>query len=117
MSELIIFEELLGKTFKEVINDDDREICFISNEGDNYKFYHEQDCCESVYVDDICGDLTDLVGSPILEAESVTKQDFIDHESITWTFYKFATIKGSVNVTWKGTSNGQYSEEVDFKRF
>jgi hypothetical protein len=112
--------DLLGKTLTSVIADSD-EITFVTSEGTTYKMYHAQDCCEHVYIDSIVGDLQDLVGHPILLAEEVTSEDYQAGQeksdwdgSFTWTFYKFATIKGYVDIRWFGSSNGYYSESVDF---
>lgn len=115
-----VFEELLNKTMVSVeagVGDD--EMIFTTTEGKKYKFYHWQDCCESVSIDDIVGDLSDLVGSPLLVAEECSDDDPKGfnpnaYDSYTWTFYKFATIKGYVDVRWFGTSNGYYSEGVSF---
>lgn len=81
---------------------------------------HRQDCCESVEVEEIHGEIADLIGSPILLAEVVESTDAPDGwkrdyspESATWTFYKFATVKGHVTMRWLGESNGYYSESVD----
>lgn len=55
------FEDLLGKTLvKCYMNNLDSEIMFVDNEGHSYKLYHEQDCCESVYIEDINGELENL---------------------------------------------------------
>ncbi|MDH2227910.1 hypothetical protein [Agrobacterium sp. GD03642] len=99
-----------------VVNDDQTEIEITTADGERYLMYHEQDCCESVWVEDIAGDLEDLIGTPLLMAE-VTSQDGENNDEYgtsTWTFYRAATIKGSVTIRWCGTSNGYYSEGVSF---
>jgi hypothetical protein len=114
--------DLIGKTLTKAEQVGVEEIVFVTSEGKRYRMYHSQECCESVTVEDIVGDLADLVGEPILIAEEATSNknpdDVIkkcqDH-SITWTFYKFATRKGYVDIRWYGESNGCYSESVDFE--
>lgn len=111
-------ETLLGKTLYSVERVGDEKIVFIDTNGDVYNMEHYQDCCETVEIEDIVGDLEDLVGAPILRAEEVESRDSfkpdMEYESYTWTFYKLATIKGYVDIRWVGNSNGCYSESVDF---
>lgn len=120
--EEVPFETLVGKTLTKVEYDKQEETIYFY-ENDNKTVYvlcHEQDCCESVTVEDICGDLADLENTPILIAEMVTNDKLPaptkeqQDESELWTFYKLATIKGSVDIRWFGSSNGWYSVEVDF---
>lgn len=108
------FSDLIGETlYKAVVTED--ELRLHLTETHYVHFYHSQDCCESVYIESVVGDIEDLVGSEILVAEEVSYDaPALDNwdESYTWTFYKFATIKGSVDIRWYGTSNGYYSEGV-----
>jgi hypothetical protein len=112
------FEDLLGKTITEINKENDGydDRLFITClDGSEYLMYHDQDCCESVSIEDIAGDLEDLKGHPILRAEARSNQEDGGHgDSCTWTFYELATIKGSVTIRWFGTSNGYYSESVSF---
>lgn len=112
--------ELIGKIV-ECIDKEDDSLIFHCSDGTKYKMYHSQDCCESVYIEDICGELDDLIGLPMLMAEEFSNHDNPKghpewEESFTWTFYKFATVKGYVTIRWYGESNGYYSESVDFEQ-
>ncbi len=115
------FPDLIGHTFTDVYKADRYDgdsLVFLREDQRVFRFYHAQDCCESVTIEDICGDLSDLTGSPIRIAEECTGQPgdkSEEYESGTWTFYKFSTIRGFVTVRWYGCSNGYYSESVDFE--
>jgi len=109
---------LLGKTLASVSMTDDKErITLKTTDGESYSMMHYQDCCETVQVEEVIGNLDDLVGSPITEAEEISSEGWPapEHsESHTWTFYKFGTAKGFVTIRWLGESNGYYSESVAF---
>ena len=111
--------DMVGVTLISISGVKDSEIIFTAEDGREWRMWHEQDCCESVEIEDVVGDIRDLVGTPLLLAEQVSSEDGPDlprEESYTWTFYKFATVKGDVLIRWLGTSNGYYSEAVDFCR-
>ena len=111
--------ELVGQTMSHVERDG-WGLTFITVSGQRYRMYHDRDCCEQVSIEDICGELSDLVGTPILMAEERTNRNLppksADDWSWTWTFYTLATIKGYVTIRWYGESNGWYSEGVSIFR-
>jgi len=154
MSNAVDFSILVGKTLVSVENRGD-DILFTTDNGEVYRQVYYDDCCASCSVEEIHGDLEDLVGSPILMAEEVSNdkpneniiaerkavyekakaewtpkhegdkfywygaspENNWEDDSETWTFYKAATIKGSVTIRWHGSSNGYYSESPTFERF
>ena len=83
--------------------------------GDIYRFLHEQECCEEVWLEDFDAEVEKLRGSVVLSAELVSNtQEDTGWGSQTWTFYKIETNKGGIWMRWLGESNGYYSEEVSF---
>jgi hypothetical protein len=116
------FETLKGKTLISLTGAENGSdsVLYTTTDGTVYESYHSQDCCESVSVVQVDGDVEDILNSEILMAEEATSSGFDDDdprngESNTWTFYKLATVKGYLTIRWLGTSNGYYSESVDFR--
>ena len=61
---------MIGITFVSVFHDTEaEELVFERADKTKVVFWHEQDCCESVFIEDICGELSDLIGYPLLVAE------------------------------------------------
>lgn len=113
--------ELIGKRIVDIRGlEAGSESVHIYTDNGTYRMYHYQDCCESVSIDDVNGDVSDLIGEVVTLAEENTNCDEPKpgeySESFTWTFYRIATIKGYVVIRWLGESNGYYSESVDFER-
>lgn len=123
------FSTLLGKTLVAIqgMEAGSRNVYLTDSDGTMYHMHHEQDCCESVSLESVVGDVSDLIGEPLLMAEEVDSLPLSDAQlkeqaeanewgTSTWTFYKLATRKGYVDIRWFGSSNGYYSESVHFHR-
>lgn len=114
-------EDMLGLTIERIVGEKgDSEIIFYTTDNRKFIMHHYQECCERVKIEDIIGELSDIIGQPLLMAEEVRSHENpegVQYQyqdiSFTWTFYKFATIKGYVTIRWYGESSGYYSECVD----
>lgn len=113
-------ELLVGKTLTKIVQSDD-EVYFHCDNGDVFRAYHMQDCCENVGVWDVVGDLQSLIGSPVTRASDIIGDfpsdiNYEPYDSYTWTFHTIETEKTKVIIRWLGESNGYYSESVYFQR-
>lgn len=96
----------------------DHEIQITTECGRVFRFFHSQDCCESVKIaaaQDGDGSLLSLIGKQIRE---VTQEELRDDDtepscdSWTKTTITFRTDSETVISRWIGESNGYYSEDV-----
>lgn len=122
MQEIKLIDELLHKTITKSEQIDDDQIKFYLSDGAVVTLQHDQDCCESVRIVDVDGDINNLVGY-VHEAEVITNDNFQPKmtegdddlyydDAVLWTFYKIGTENEFVNIRWLGTSNGYYGIEV-----
>ena len=114
--KFVEFSNLVNKTLIKInIHKEYGKINFYCSDGTIYSMFHDQLCCECVYIEEIIGNIDDLIDSPILMAEETSNSGDKDEGEThyTWTFYKLATIKGYVTIRWYGTSNGYYSERAE----
>lgn len=117
------FSDLVGKTvvYVEGLGRNSEKVIFIFSDGTKARLIYHQDCCASCSIEDICGNVVDLINSPILKAEEVSSNDNppgieVEYQdSFTWTFYHISTARGTVSLRWYGGSNGFYSEKASFE--
>jgi hypothetical protein len=100
---IVPFSKLLNKTIIDIeISKWKTSMRLVCSDGYIYDIKHDQNCCEDVHLEDICGELEDIIGSPILLAEESTsdKNPLPNYECFQWTFYTLRTIKGTVTLRW-----------------
>jgi hypothetical protein len=105
------------KTIKSItLEQDTEEVLITFTDGSSIRQFHEQDCCENVWVSQVDGMVQRHIGAELYSIEE--KEEFDDsdeYESCTWTFYSMKTSKGYLDWRWQGVSNGYYSESVEMK--
>lgn len=104
-------KDMVGKKITGIYYDE--EYFQIRTDDCVYAFYHEQDCCESVWLTQVDGISDKIIGSRIVIAEVVTDEKDTEYGHITWSFYKIGTNKGMIDFRFQGESDGGYSETVD----
>lgn len=84
---------------------------------------HSQDCCETVEVHDIIGDLNSLIGKKVINCKTIESQEWPSDvekgqyvDSFTWTTQIIQTKSTEIKIRWLGESNGWYSEGIYFRR-
>lgn len=116
------FSDFLGRVITGV-DVSEEEVIFRHHDGSITRVYHQQDCCEMFTVDQVVGDITDLFGETIVEAEQEVYPEEpypgyegkTPSESYTWTLHRFKTSKGTLEIRYLGESNGYYSEHADYE--
>lgn len=99
---------LLGFTLSAVEhNDDDEVITFTRTDGVQVKMYHEQECCEHVWIEEIHGDLQALIGHPLTTAEVYTRDggESEDGDDRMFTFYRIGNERHLTTIRWCGESH------------
>ena len=128
-SELFTVDNLkdILKSFKitDIKIEESSEIVFKTENNKKITMFHENGCCETVFIYSKTDNLNILIGKTIVD---VTETVLADHtfdrfleaqydDSFTWTFYNFF-YNGvddkieEIEIIWFGASNGYYDEGV-----
>lgn len=101
-------------SFIEESEDESQRVVFNTKGGNVFQISHIRDCCESVVLSSIKGNLSNLLNEKIISCTyyreySICEEDF--------QFYKLETRKGIVEFVWHGDgSDCNSSTDVDFSQ-
>lgn len=111
------FSELVGKTLKSIENKGE-EIRFNTTDGETFRQVYYEDCCASCSVEEIHGDLEDLVGVPIWIAEEVSSTAVTDEALIAERKAKYEEAKAEWEARYPGDEFHHYgpSPETDWQK-
>ena len=105
-SGFIEFKALVGKTITDIMwLSKGYAIATLGlSDGSFLRMYDPEIGSKEVYIEDVCGNIQDLIGSPIVRAEEYSNEQ--------WTFYIIGTAKGTVTIRWVGPESDYYGERV-----
>lgn len=104
---------ITGMVPEKILQHDNQRVEIHLKSGPIVVFHHHQSCCEDVYLEEVAGDWSSLIGHPILVAEERTDYRQNDYGDEKWTFYTIRSNGGTVDMRWYGASSGYYSIDVD----
>ena len=131
------WDTLYGKILERVEHYNDDTFILTFTDNTKAEFYHDQDCCEDVYITGFVSCdrasagftpyygmyLTSITESTIDKSEENNKLDYASYTKSIFTFNWCTRAQTRYNdeckqfeVHWLGTSNGYYSEGVNFRR-
>jgi len=116
------FKKMVGEIISEItLKTDDNnyeQLIFKTESGKIFKMFHENDCCEIVYLEDVIGGrLTDLLGETVVDVDIKTnsiKNNKNTEIYIEYYFYEIKTNENTITLRWYGDSE-YYSAYVDFE--
>ena len=120
------FKKMVGEIISEItLKTDDNnyeQLIFKTESGKIFKMFHENDCCEIVYLEDVIGGrLTDLLGETVVDVDIKTNSvknnkntEEYEYYFYEYYFYEIKTNVNTITLRWYGESD-YYSAYVDFE--
>ena len=116
MNELEIIKEVIGLKFSKggriTYDSNHQDLFFLESSKFKVQIYVVEDCCNGSWIEDIEGDVHDIIDEPITMFELVSNREEENDYYKTWTFIKIGTKKGSITIRFVGESNGYYTEHA-----
>lgn len=113
------FSSLIGLVIKKIMVCEAYPFISFHTDNDTFILHFNEICCDRGYIADICGDLKDLIGVPILDASfesNSSKVDISVDKDVCWAYYKLSTINGYVSIRWIADGYYFYGTEVIFSK-
>jgi len=113
----LLFSILKNQTITDISSD--YESVTFKTVDKTYRLEHYQDCCESVRLENVIGDIKNILNVPITLAEEDNPGDpdwYSEsyNDSHTWSVFILEAGGKRVEFWFLGESNGYYGESVDF---
>lgn len=113
----IKLESVKGEVLTHIdVDESSDRIMLTTASGKTILIHHDQECCESVRIEDTQGNWHDLIGKVIVEAtHDVCNENPPPNADDAWarTTLTFRTDDSTVISRWIGESNGYYSIDVN----